>query len=162
MQPKSPPQLGSADTAHVRTWSTKNWTSAQPCETQFATQVMLKAGGSCSRSMHWKAQVTISKQVIGWHCPQSCGQMPQVSKSSQTPFGHTEQTPQSCWHDAQVSPCSQTPLPHPTQMPQSAGHTKQFSFTGLQTPLPQLSQRPQSGAQFWQSSPASQKPFPQF
>jgi hypothetical protein len=57
--------VGSAVTAQVKTWSTKNCTSAQPSDTQLETQVMLNAGGFCSRSMHWNAQVTISKQVIG-------------------------------------------------------------------------------------------------
>ena len=33
-------------TAQVRTWSTKNCTSAQPSATQLATQVMLKPGAS--------------------------------------------------------------------------------------------------------------------
>ena len=109
---------------------------------------MLNAGGFCSRSMHWNAQVTISKHVIGWHSPQSAGQIAQVSKSSHWLFGQTEQTPQSCWQDAHVSPPLQIPSGQPGQTPQSAGQTKQFSLFGLQTPLPQLSQTPQSGAQF--------------
>src|SRR5690349_16465543 len=92
---KSPPHVPSAPTAQVRTWSTKNCTSAQPSATQFATQVTLKAGGSTLRSMHPKAQVTTSRQPLGWQAPQSCGQMAQVSKSSHLPLGHTEQTPQS-------------------------------------------------------------------
>jgi hypothetical protein len=66
-------------TAHVSTWSTKNCTSAHPRATQFATHAMLNWGGSCSSLMHWSAQKTISRQPMGWHWPQSAGQIEHVS-----------------------------------------------------------------------------------
>src|SRR5262245_29051783 len=102
----SPPQTGSAETAQLSTWSTKNCTSAQPRATQLATQVTLNSGGNEPRSMHSNAQVTISMQPSVVQVPQSWGQMAQVSKSSHSPLGHTEHTPQSCAQEAQVS----TPL----------------------------------------------------
>ena len=79
MQPKSPPQVGRFCTAQASTWSTKNCTSAQPRETQLATQVTLKSGGLELMSMQPNAQVTISRQPIASHSPQSAGQMAQVS-----------------------------------------------------------------------------------
>ena len=88
---------------------------------------------------------------MGSHWPQSCGQIAQVSKSSQTLLGQTEQTPQSVWHEAQVSGDWHRPLPQSGQAPQSSGHWKQFSLFGLQTPLGHDSHWPQSGAQLKQS-----------
>ena len=75
--------------------------------------------------------MTTSWQSTGSHAPQSWGQMPQVSKLSQTPFEHTEHTPQSRWHDAHVSVPEQMPSPHVAQAPQSSGHEKQLSIAAV-------------------------------
>ena len=117
--------------AQDTTWSTKNCTSAHPRAVHSPIHARLIMGGRERRSKQVNTHPTISRQLVTAHCPQSAGQLTQLSKSSSshTPCPQTLQTPQSDRQLAQSSLPSQIRFPQFSQGPQSAGQRMLLSVS---------------------------------
>ena len=75
----SGPHVWKCEMKQLNDWLKKNCAVGQPWDTQSAMHVTEMFGGRMLKSTHMSEHVSIWKQLFTTHCPQSWGQLMQVS-----------------------------------------------------------------------------------